>query len=134
MDQDGQWLWDQEKGAAMLSAEDIRAVLPLAQQNAAILESHVGFAADSIYTLQRLAASILTLHLREAVLCLQLQAWGVKIPAFEETRLEPEFPFLLPKKQHTDALFKYFQRQKGFDPETWESDRALGYVPYQKWK
>ena len=133
MNENGRWRWNQEKGAAMLSAGDMRAVVPLAQENAAILQRHVKFEADSTYILQKLAAGILTLHLREVVLCLQLKEFGVSIPAFEETQLEPEFPYLLPKKHHTDALFEYFQGQEDFDFETWESNRLLGYVPHREW-
>ena len=133
MNQEGRWRWNQHKGKAVLSDNDIHAVAPIADANLSIFKGDLKFDTDGMYILQRLAASILTLHLREAVLSLQLQVWGVKLPAFEETRLQPAFPFLVVKKHHTEALFNYFQGQQDFDFENWVANRKLGDVPYREW-
>ena len=139
MNPDGRWQWDRKKGQKMLSDDDIYAVAHIATENLAVLKNDDKFDTDGMYVLEKLAASIITLHLREAVLSLQLQAWGVtELPRFEETGLEGSYPFLVVKKHHTEALFEYFRGQEDFDFdfdfENWVANRRLGDVPFREWE
>lgn len=140
MDSDGWWFYDQTQGASALSAKDILDAVELAQSNAGFVAAFFNPNEDRRIMVQRIAAARLTVHLREAVLYLQLKSNGADLPAIEE--INSEYPYRTLEKQQEDALFDEFERRKVFDHETgscsrreiWEWSRDLGLVPELNWE
>ena len=144
MNQNGLWRYNSVLGAAALSAQDILNAIPVFNENATILQHQLQVKEDSDTTLQEFAIARLTVHLREAVLYLQLQSQGHKFPAIEENRLGCLYPFFKMEKHQEDALFEHFEGQELFNPNTgsscpsrredYEPFRNLGLIPYIRWE
>ena len=152
MDANGWWLWNQTQSAKAMSVKDVIDSVTLAKMNPEIFAECFAPGKDTPMIMQRLTAARLTVHLREAVLYLQLQSDGANLPAIEdlpaitETRLG--CPVVRLKKHQEDALFNEFERSDLFSRrqafpsstssrshrEVWEADRKLGIVPQLNWK
>lgn len=128
-----------------MSAQDVLDSVPIAHQNAAILTQMSNKSLDDIDTLEHFTANRLTAHLQEAVLYLQLQVWGVRLPTIEVTELEHSYPFVKLEKHQEDALFQGFVRHEMFasgnmasgrlhSREEWENVRNLGLLPNTRWE
>ena len=135
----GRWRWDLAQGAAALSKKDLLDSQLLAKINAGMRKGSLS--ESMLKYLDGLAvARLLTLHLREVVLYLQLQSEGADLPEIEEIKLE--YPYLTLKKHHEDALFGEFERRKLFDlvPRRrshrglWEAHRNIGMAPEIYWE
>ena len=152
MDANGFWQWDQTQSAAAMSAKDVMDTIALAKANPHVLADFVAPGGDTPIFMQRLTAARLTVHLREAVLYLQLQSGGAHLPPIEDlptvTRSPLGYPVMRLKKHQEDALFHEFEQSHLYSPRriftistcngphrgAWEADRRLGIVPVANWK
>ena len=152
MDANGWWQWDQTQGAKAMSVKDVNDSVTLAKMNPDMFAECFTPGKDTRLIMRRLTAARLTVHLREAVLYLQLQSDGADLPAIEDlpaiTETELGYPLLRLKKHQEDALFHEFEqsdllsRRQAFPSSTssrshreiWEADRNLGIVPQLNWK
>ena len=131
---DGTWLWDQTRGAAALSEKDIADARAIAEKHSAMLKKYPPPDDDTMATIQKIAASRSTAHLRMAVCYLQLQSIQVSLPAIED--VEMEYPFVKLGQHQKAALFDALWRDHGtrLDGEAWEFLRDLGIVPGIRWE
>ena len=134
MDTNGTWHWNQMQGAAALDEKDLVDARTLAKKHSAMLKKSLGPDHDTMATIQRVAVSRLTAHLRLTICYLQLQSFGVVLPAIEEVALNYSCGRL---EKHQEAAFlNEFERRTGtrLDCEACESHRDLGVVPGIRWE
>lgn len=131
MDPNGTWLWNQIQGAGALSSKDILESRAIAKKNVATLENLFGPDKDKMTTIQRIAASRLTVHLRLTVVYLQVQEF---LPPLQEVNLR--YPFVTLEKHQEDALFDQVKSRKGgdYDRKVWDSHKRLGLIPGIRWE